>query len=135
MMPFLILAFSLVALVRFGISQWRAIWVSAANQRLSDSLQLSTGIDGSAIGPQDFGKVKDLYDRLSPELKKTSSWLGEVSIYYGIIARLEEVCRLKLTPIATWASREMQLCSRYAAVVLDQNLSMNFDRQLADRGL
>ena len=133
MISFLILGFSLIALVRFGISQWRALWVSAASQRLSDSLQLSTGMDGAAIGPQDFGTLKGLCDLLSPELKKTSSWLGEVSIYYRIITRVENICRPKLPALSAWANREMQLCSRYAAVVLDQNLSMNLDRQLAGR--
>jgi hypothetical protein len=130
---FFILGFSLIALARFGISQWRALWVSAASQRLSDSLQLTTGIDGEAIGPRDFGTLKDFCDRLSPELKKTSSWLGEVSMYYRVIARVEKICRLNLPTLSVWANREMQLCSRYAAVVLDQNLSMNLDRQLAGR--
>lgn len=133
MISLLILGFSLVTLVRFGISQWRALWVTAASQRLSDSLQLSTGIDSAAIGPRDFGTIKTFWDRLSPELRKTSSWLGEVSVYYRLIAGVEKVCRLRLPSLSARANCEMQLCSRYAAVVLDQNLSMNLDRELAGR--
>lgn len=135
MISFLILGFSLFALVEFGISQWRALWVSVANQRLSDSLQLATGIEDGGIGPRDFGRLKGFCDQLAPELKKTSSWLGEVSLYYRIVAALERVCRLNLPPLSTWANHEMQLCSRYAAVVLDQNLSMHLDRQLASRSI
>jgi hypothetical protein len=128
MVPIFILGFSLSALVRFAISQWRLILVSAANYQLSGSLQQSTGIDGAAVGPQDFGKLKGFCEQLSPESKKTSSWLKEVSLYYRIVGLVE-----KLPSLSSWANREMQLCSRYAAVVLDQNLAMSLDRQLAGR--
>lgn len=133
MVPVFILAFSIFALVRFGISQWRAIWISAANQPLSDSLQLRTGLETGTISAQDFGALLNLCDELSPGLKKTSPWLQEVSIYYRVVAALEQAVGSKLPSIAAWAKREMQTCSRYVAVVLDQNLSMHLDRQFAAR--
>ena len=126
--PIFILGFSLFALVRFAIAQWRLILISASNYQLSDSLPLSTGFERAAIGPKDFGALKGFYEQLSPEVKKTSSWLKEVSLYYRVISLLE-----KLPSLSPWASREMQLCSQYAAVVLDQNLAMNLDRQMAGR--
>ncbi len=55
MVSIFILVFAVIALVRFGISQWRAIWMSAANQPLSESLQLASGIDEASIGAGDFG--------------------------------------------------------------------------------
>jgi hypothetical protein len=131
MFSFLILAFACFALVKFGISQWRAIWITSASQPLSDALQLEAGIDSAAIGARDFGSLMDLCDQLSPGLKKTTPWLKEVSIYYRAVAKLEDAFRLKLPSISSWANREMQVCSRYVAVVLDQALSMNLDRQLA----
>jgi hypothetical protein len=133
MVSIFILVFAVFALVRFGISQWRAIWISAANQPLSDSLQLAAGIDGATIGSRDFGTLLDLCNKLSPELKKTSPWLKEVSAYYRAVAKLEQVFRAKFPSISAWANGEMQICSRYAAVVLDQSLSMNLDRRLAAR--
>ncbi|HET8921944.1 MAG TPA: hypothetical protein VFN26_02990 [Candidatus Acidoferrum sp.] len=133
MVPSLILAFACFALVKFGITQWRAIWISSSNQPLSDSLRVETGIDGEAIGSRDFRSLLDLCDQLSPGLKKTSPWLREVSIYYRAVAKLEQAFRLKVPSISTWANREMQVCSRYVAVLLDQSLSMNLDRQLAGR--
>ena len=133
MVPIFILAFACFALVKFGIAQWRAIWISSANQPISDSLQVETGIDGEAIGSRDFGSLLDLCDQLSPGLKKTSPWLREVSIYYHAVAKLDQAFRLKVPSISTWANREMQVCSRYVAVLLDQSLSMNLDRQLAGR--
>jgi hypothetical protein len=123
--------FSSVALIRFAVSQWRAIWISSANQPVSDSLQLAAGIDADAIGAQDFGRLLTLCDQLSPELKKSTPWLGEVSTYYRTVAKVEWVCNARVPSIANWASREMQTCARYVAVVLDQNLAMNLDRRLA----
>lgn len=128
MIPVFILAFSVFALAKFGIAQWRLILLSAADYQLSESLHLSTGIDAAAIGPRDFEKLKGFCDGLCPEMKKTSSWLKEVSLYYRLVALVE-----KLPLLSFWANREMQLCSRYAAVVLDQNLAINLDHQLATR--
>jgi len=127
MIPIFILGFSLIALVKFSIAQWRLILLSASDYQLSESLQESTGINRTAIGPRDFGTLKGLCEQLAAT-KKTSSWLKEVSVYYRIIALVE-----KLPSLSTWAGREMQLCSRYAAVVLDQNLAMNLDCRLAGR--
>src|SRR6202030_1502358 len=68
MLSLFILLFSGFALIRFAVSQWRAIWISAANQPLSDSLQLTAGIDAAAIGADDFGRLMNLCDELSPAL-------------------------------------------------------------------
>jgi hypothetical protein len=133
MVSILILVFAGFALVKFGIAQWRAIWITAANQPLSDSLQLTAGIDGAHVGAGDFSTLMNLCNELSPDLKKKSPWLREVSVYYRAVEKLERAFRMKLPAISTWAKSEMQICSRYVAVVLDQNLSMSLDRQFATR--
>lgn len=133
MISLFILVFASFALGRFAISQWRTIWITAANQPLSDSLRLTAGIDDATVGAKDFSSLLDLCDNLSPGLKKKTPWLREVSVYYRAIARLEQLSRIKLPSLSTWASREMKICSRYVAVVLDQNLAMNLDRRLAAR--
>jgi hypothetical protein len=131
MMPVFILAFSVFALIRFAISQWRAIWITAASQPLSASFQLTAGIDRTAIGARDFATLMNLCDQLSPDLRDKSPWLKEVSLYYRSIAKLEQICKMKVPSIATWALGEMQVCSRYVAVLLDQNLAMSMERRLA----
>jgi hypothetical protein len=133
MVSYFILAFACFALAKFGISQWRAIWITSANQPISEALRVEAGIDGAEIGSQDFGSLMNLCDQLSPGLKKASPWLREVSIYYRAVAKLEQTFRLKLPAISAWANREMQVCSRYVAVLLDQDISMNLDRQIAGR--
>jgi hypothetical protein len=133
MVSLFILVLSSFALVRFAVSQWRAIWISSANQPVSDSLQLTAGIDAEAIGAWDFGRLMNLCDQLSPELKHSSPWLNEVSIYYGAIAKVERISKAKIPSVSEWAAREMQTCARYVAVVLDQSLAMSLDRRLAAR--
>jgi hypothetical protein len=54
-------------------------------------------------------------------------------LYYRAVAKLEHALRVKLPAISAWAKSEMQICSRYVAVVLDQSLSMSMDRQFATR--
>lgn len=131
MLSLFILLFSGFALIRFAVSQWRAIWISSANQPLSESLQLTAGIDTAAIAGEDFGRLMNLCDQLSPDLTKSSPWLSEVSIYYRAIARVQQLSKSSVPSIANWASREMETCARYVAVVLDQNIAMNLDRRLA----
>ena len=133
MVSIFILVFAAFALVKFGISQWRAIWIATANQPLSDSLQVTAGIDGAAIGASDFCTLMHLCNELSPDLKKKSPWLKEVSAYYRAVEKLENGFRVKLPALSAWAKGEMQICSRYVAVVLDQSLAMSIDRQFAAR--
>jgi hypothetical protein len=133
MVSILILVFAGFALVKFGIAQWRAIWITAANQPLSESLQLTAGFDGALVGAGDFSTLMNLCNELSPDLKKKSPWLREVSVYYRAVEKLEHAFQMKLPVISRWAKSEMQICSRYVAVVLDQSLSMSVDRQFATR--
>ena len=133
MVSLFILVFASIALVRFAVSQGRLIWIATANQPLSESLRNTAGLESAAIGAQDFGSILNLCDSLSPGLKKTSPWLKEVSIYYSVVAKLEQIFRLKLPSMSKWANGEMQTCSRYVAVLLDQSLSTGLHRSLAAR--
>src|SRR5580693_3554214 len=112
MVSIFILVFAGFALVKFGIAQWRAIWITTANQPLSESLQLTAGIDGARVGATDFSTLINLCNELSPDLKKKSPWLREVSVYYRAVEKLEQTFRAKLPAISAWAKSEMQICSR-----------------------
>jgi hypothetical protein len=127
----LILAFSILALVQFAISQWRMIWLTTANQPLSDSLRAATGIEAETIGPNDFGKLLGLCDEMAPRLKNGTPWLREVKRYY----KVEKGFRSIQPAVSAWAASEMKTCSRYAAVVLDQNLALDLDQRAAVRSL
>lgn len=128
-----ILALSVLALVQFAISQWRMIWLTTANQPLSDSLRAATGIEADAIGPNDFGRFLGICDEMAPLLKKGTPWLREVKGYYAVVARLEKSFRSIQPALASWATGEMKICSRYVAVLLDQNLALDLDQRAAVR--
>ena len=131
----IILVLAVLALVQFGISQWRMIWLTTANQPLSDSLRVATGIEAETIGPNDFGKLLGLCDEMSPLLKKGTPWLREVKGYYTIVARVEKTFRSIQPALSAWAFSEMKVCSRYVAVLLDQSLSLDLDQRAAVRSL
>ncbi|MGH9454047.1 MAG: hypothetical protein ACRD51_01875 [Candidatus Acidiferrum sp.] len=129
----LILAFAVTALANFAISQWRMIWLTTANQPLSDSLRAAAGVETENIGPNDFGKLLGLCDELSPAIKKSTPWLREIRGYYAVVTKLEKACRSIQPAVAAWAASEMKTCSRYVAVVLDQNLALALDSSAAAR--
>jgi len=131
----IILAFSVMALVQFAISQWRMIWLTTANQPLSESLRAATGIEAETIGPNDFGRLLGICDEMSPRLKRGTPWLREVKGYYTIVAKLEKNFRSIQPALSAWAAGEMKVCSRYVAVLLDQNLSLDLDQRAAVRSL
>jgi len=132
MVSILILVLSAAALVQFGLHQWRMIWLSTANQPLSDSLRSVAGMETDSIGAQDFSSLMQLCGEVSPSLKRSTPWLREVKGYYAVLTVLQKM----LGPIlrnSTWVSNEMMYCSRFVAVVLDQHLSVDFDRRAAAR--
>jgi hypothetical protein len=131
MVSILILVLSAAGLVKFGIHQWRMIWLTTATQPLSDSLRSVAGIETDSIGAQDFGTLMQLCGEVSPILKRTA-WLREVRGYYAILTVLQKLFKPILQD-STWALSEMTLCSRFVAVVLDQHLSVDFDRRAAVR--
>ena len=127
------LVFAVFALAKLGLAQWRAIWIGTANRPLSSTFQATAGIAPETIGAGDFASILQLSERICPRMKNTSPWLAEVSAYYRAVGLLDKAFRTNLAPVSNWANREMQMCSRYAAVLLDQSLSLDLDQQIAAR--
>jgi hypothetical protein len=105
-----IFVISLGAMIQFMVLTWRAGLVQTASQDFVISSEL---------------KIKDFRDaialqQLSPDMGRGSApKLRSVSLYYRLLQFLEPVRQ------SGWASREMALCTRYAAVVLSQQLASN----------
>jgi hypothetical protein len=133
MVSIIILALSATALVRFAVHQWRAIWIAAANQPISASLQTVTGIEPEAIRADNFGSLLSAYDQVNAAQKMNAPWLREITRYYSAISLLERTCKKLLPFLSQWAQSERTICSRYVAVILDQHLSMDLDRRAAVR--
>jgi len=133
MFSVLILAASAMALIHFAVAQWRAIWISAANQSVSEALRSETGLDADTIRDTDFPRLVSLYDKVCPDKKTSAPWLKEIALYYKIVAALHEISQKVLPSLSNWAETEMRTCSRYVAVVIDQHLSLSMDRLAAVR--
>jgi hypothetical protein len=125
MIPAFILVFSVAALVRFGISQWRAMWLTVAARPLSDCLQAATGLDANALRPEDFYLITKTSHYVTPAPHERNVWLREVGVYFRIVSTVEKVAGSHVPGIAKWAHSELLSCARYAAAVLDQRLNAN----------
>lgn len=135
MVAALILGFSVLALLQFAVSQWRLIWLTTANQPISENLRATAGVDEGAIQPADFCALLKLCDELAPKVRKATPWLREVRCYYYLLSKMQGACASLVPSLAKWTIGEMATCSRYVAVVLDQNLALDLDRRAAARSV
>lgn len=120
-----ILVFSTAALLRFGICQWRAVWLTVAARPLSDCLQAATGLDGKSLRPEDFYLITRTSHYVSPAPRERNVWLREVGIYFRIVSGIEKFAGKHIPGITQWAQSELLSCAKYAAAVLDQRLNAN----------
>jgi hypothetical protein len=125
MIPAFILVFSIMALIQFGISQWRAMWLTVAARPLSDCLQAATGLDASALRPEDFYLITKTSHYVSPAPRERNVWLREVGLYFRVVSTVEWLIGTHVPGVANWAHSELLSCAKYAAAVLDQRLNAN----------
>jgi len=120
-----ILVLSVAALIQFGVSQWRAMWLTIAARPLSDCLQAATGLDGNALKPEDFYLITKTSHYVSPAPHERNVWLREVGIYFRIVSVIEKLVGSQMPAVSEWAHSELLSCAKYAAAVLDQRLNAN----------
>jgi len=125
MIAALILVFSTAALVRFGVCQWRAMWLTVAARPLSDCLQAATGLDGKSLRAEDFYLITKTSHYVSPAPHERNAWLREVGVYFKIVSAIEKLAGKHVPGITNWAQSELLSCAKYAAAVLDQRLNAN----------
>lgn len=131
MVAALILLLSVLALTQFAVSQWRLLWLTTAHQPLSDTLRAATGLDVETIRATDFASLLDMCDRVCPEIRNKTPWLREVTWYYRLLGKVEMLSQAALPAAGAWVAKEMRICARFVAVVLDQNLALDLDRRAA----
>jgi hypothetical protein len=122
----LILFLSLAVLAEFSIAHWRSMWLAVAAQPLSQSLAAATGIADNAIGADDFERLVSTSQQLCPAgMGGGATSLKQVRAYYRVMRSLDGLCAKQMPAVSAWIKRELVLCSRYAAVVLDQRINAN----------
>jgi hypothetical protein len=118
-----IVVLSIAALVQFAVAQWRAMWITVAEQPLSAFFTATTGIAIDQIGADHFDFLTRAFEQLGASGKRSNLWLKEVRVYYRTIRALKQFCEKQFPALAAWANHELVACSRYAAATLDQRLS------------
>lgn len=125
MIPICILLLSVAAMIQFGISQWRAMWLTVAARPLSDCLQAATGLDAGAIRAEDFDLITKTSHYVSPAPRERNVWLREVGVYFRIVSTIQKLAGNHIPAVSQWAQSELLSCAKYAAAVLDQRLNAN----------
>jgi hypothetical protein len=121
MVPALILALSAVAMTQFGLYLWRAAIISIAAESYSDGGSCSGG-GGKRSNPlhkHDFHSLSAIHD-ICPTFERPNMHLQLVRAYYRAVQVIGNLCEERISPIANWAAVELDLCTRCAAVLVDQ---------------
>lgn len=112
-----ILAFSIVGLLRFALSYWRAILAGAAAESVSEELRSAANLEGKKITGRDFDALAGVHC-MTPD---GSSGLGFVGVYYRIAQGIGGFAK-RVPGAAAWAEREMTACAQYVGVRVDRSL-------------
>ncbi len=119
-----LLVMSVVALMQFAVYYWRSLLAGVAAEPISERVREAAGLESTSVGPSDFPSFLQL-NRLTPGLKDSSHGLRTVRVYYFAVEALKRLAGVRLPALAAWTEREMAACSRYAAVILSQQLERN----------
>jgi len=128
----MLLTISIVALMQFAAYYWRSILAGVAAEPISAEVLAATSLDGQMLSGQDFEVIAKLHE-LTPKLRKESSRIGLVSVYFHVIHAIGQLASGRIAAVANWAERERVLCARYAAVQVDRRLQSNLALSAAMR--
>ncbi|HUK30556.1 MAG TPA: hypothetical protein VLV89_05535 [Candidatus Acidoferrum sp.] len=119
MISVVILVLMVGAMAQFGLHYWRSLIAGFAAQPLSERFPAFSGLAHENPEAEDFGALLSLH-RLTPTLGRRQDSLSTIRAYYTAVSVL-----CKLPALHQWAQREMETCSRYVAVLVDQRLTQN----------
>jgi hypothetical protein len=123
----------IVILVEFGqleLLYWRTKIAKISTQPISDRVRAAAGISSQAIEARDFRSILSLHE-VAPGLHGPVGDFRVVNTYYQVVDKLGRL----IPASADWANAEMTICSKYAAVIVDQRLERNITRAAEPHGL
>jgi hypothetical protein len=130
MIAAILLCVSIVALCQFALYYWRAIIADISGQQISDRVRIAAGISTPSARSRDFRAILNVLE-LTPTLQGDNGTCRGVRAYYSALEKIENL----IPAVTDWAQAEMDMCSRYAAVILDQHLDRNMDCAVKLRGI
>jgi hypothetical protein len=123
----MIATFLLLAVIAvFGqleLLYWRTKIANISTQPVSDRVRTAARISNQEVGVQDFRSILSLHEH-APGLHGPSGNFRVLNNYFKAMERLGRW----MPSSAAWANAEMKICSKYAAVIVDQNLERNVAR-------
>jgi hypothetical protein len=129
MLAAFIFVISMVALIHFGVCYLRAIMASVASEQLS--ARLGSYLGGGTRGDDTFGLtciLSQLCPEIDPDVRAVRPRrLLHVRAYHCLLGVLQSLSHSLLPSVSTWAGREMDTCSRYAAVIIDHRMARNLE--------
>jgi len=115
----LIFVFSVSAMIQFVVLQWRAGLVRVAESLPPGQADHAAQMARNMLTDNDFDNL-EAFRKLCPNLGSDSApRLGSVRLYHKLLQFFT-----KLAP-AGWAQSEMELCTKYAASVLIEQVERN----------
>jgi hypothetical protein len=102
---------------------WRTKIAKISAQPISDRVRAAARISSQVIGAQDFRSIFSLHEHV-PGLHGPGGNFRVLNNYYKVVEKLGRL----IPSSAAWANAEMAICSKYAAVVVDQQLERNITR-------
>jgi hypothetical protein len=124
MVSAMLFAFSMVALAQFALYYWRAVLTGVAARPVSDRVLAAARVQERALMAQDFEMLSELYD-LTPKLRGGIDGLAAVRAYYRVLGATAKALRWCGASVSEWIDRERLICTRYAAVQIEQRLQAN----------
>jgi hypothetical protein len=124
MVPALILAISLVALLRLALNYWRALLAGVSDQPISTEVRTAARLEKTQVSGADFTALAGVH-RLTPG---NSISVALVSLYYHLVESIGTIGKGQAA-IANWAEREATVCAHYVAVQIDRRLQLSLNHQ------
>jgi len=104
----------------------RSVVAAARSAEPSGHVLRVAGLEDRNAGPGDFRRFLDLA-YLCPENGKDAARIRIVAIYYRSLRILYGLSHPLIPIISSFAKREQQACSHFAAVILDRRISSSRD--------
>lgn len=106
-------------MIQFVVSQWRAGLIRVAEELPVSQAEPAAQMARTLLTSNDFNNL-EVFRKLCPDVGSDSApRLGSVRLYHKLLQFFS-----KLAP-AAWAQSEMELCAKYTASMLMQQVERN----------
>lgn len=116
---------SVAALIQF-VYYCRSALASVNDVELSAHALGVAGLRVGRVSSGDFDRFLELV-RLCPEQRSEKAGIRAIATYYRLLRGVDGASKLLFPALSSWARREQQSCSHFAAVVLDRRISSSRD--------